>query len=155
MTNILEQFEQQQLERLTENKSIPEFQAGDTVRVHVRIIEGQNERVQTFEGLCISRKNRGIHSSFTVRKISHGEGVERIFPLYSPRLDKIELVRRGVVRRAKLYYIRELTGKAARITEKRTFVSKKDKNKAEAASKAKAAPKAAEAKKEDNTTETK
>ncbi len=120
--NALQKFEQQQLEQLTNNKVIPDFQAGDTVRVNVRIIEGNKERVQAYEGICIARKNAGLNSSFTVRKISHGEGVERVFPLYSPRLDSIELVRRGVVRRAKLYYIRELSGKAARIKEKKDFL---------------------------------
>ena len=124
--NALEKFEQAQLAKLTENKSIPEFAAGDTVRVNVRIIEGNKERVQAYEGVCIARKNRGINSAFTVRKISHGEGVERVFPLYSPRIDSIELVRRGVVRRAKLYYMRNLQGKAARIAEKRDFSSKKE-----------------------------
>lgn len=118
--NLLQKFEQDQTAKLTTGKPIPEFAPGDTVRVNVRIIEGANERIQAFEGVCIARSNRGLHSSFTVRKISHGEGVERVFPLYSPRLESIELVRRGEVRRAKLYYLRGLTGKAARITEKRT-----------------------------------
>jgi len=121
MVNLVEQYEQKQIERLSAGKQIPEFQAGDAVRVHVRIVEGKNERIQAFEGLCIARKNRGVNSSFTVRKISHGEGVERVFPLYSPRVEKIEVVRRGVVRRAKLYYMRALTGKAARIQEKRDY----------------------------------
>lgn len=113
------QFEEEQLARLTEGKTIPAFAPGDTVKVGVKIAEGESERVQFFEGVCIARKNRGINSSFTLRKISHGEGVERIFPLYSPRIDSIERVRRGEVRRAKLYYMRNLTGKAARIKEKR------------------------------------
>jgi large subunit ribosomal protein L19 len=121
MTNILQQFEADQLAKVLGNKVIPDFQAGDTLRVNVSITEGKNERIQAFEGLCIARKNKGINSSFTVRKISHGEGVERLFPLYSPRVDSIEVVRKGVVRRAKLYYMRELTGKAARIKEKRDF----------------------------------
>jgi large subunit ribosomal protein L19 len=120
--NLLQQIEQETLQKATSGKAIPAFSAGDTVRVNVRIIEGNNERVQAFEGVCISRKNRGLNSSFTIRKISHGEGVERQFPLYSPRLDSIELVRRGDVRRAKLYYLRGLTGKAARIVEKRDTV---------------------------------
>jgi len=124
MANLLQKFEQDQVARLTEGKEIPDFQAGDTVRVSVRIVEGKNERIQAFEGLCIARKNKGLNSAFTVRKISHGEGVERVFPLYAPRVEKIEVVRRGVVRRAKLYYMRELTGKAARITEKRDNVAK-------------------------------
>jgi large subunit ribosomal protein L19 len=95
------------------------FRPGDTVRVNVRVIEGTRERVQAFEGVCIAKKNRGINSSFTVRKISYGEGVERVFPLYSPRIDSIDVVRRGKVRRAKLYYLRERRGKSARIAERR------------------------------------
>ena len=116
--NTLQKLEKDYVEKLTGGKAVTEFNEGDTVRVNVRIIEGDNERVQAFEGVCIARKNSGLNSSFTVRKISHGEGVERIFPLYSPRLDSIQLVRRGDVRRAKLYYLRGLTGKAARIREK-------------------------------------
>ena len=95
------------------------FRPGDTLRVNVKVIEGTRERVQAFEGVCIARANRGIGSSFTVRKISYGEGVERVFPLYSPRIDSIEVVRQGAVRRAKLYYLRGLTGKAARIAERK------------------------------------
>lgn len=121
MTNLLEQYEAEQIKRLTENKEIPDFQAGDTIKVNVRIVEGKNERIQAFEGLCIAKKNRQLNSSFTVRKISNGEGIERVFPLYGPRVDSIVVVRRGVVRRAKLYYMRKLTGKAARIKEKRDF----------------------------------
>ncbi len=124
--NLLQKIEQEQIEKLTENKSIPEFSAGDTVRVNVRIIEGTTERIQAFEGVCIARKNAGLHSSFTVRKLSHGEGVERVFPLYSPRLESIDVVRRGEVRRAKLYYLRGRTGKAARIREKIDFSKRKD-----------------------------
>lgn len=116
--NTLQKLEQEQIQKLAAGKTIPEFAPGDTIRVNVKIVEGNNERVQAFEGLCIGRKNRGLNSAFTVRKISHGEGVERVFPLYSPRVDSIEVVRRGEVRRAKLYYLRGLTGKAARITEK-------------------------------------
>jgi large subunit ribosomal protein L19 len=115
--NLLQTFEQQQLQKLTQNKKIPDFQAGDTVKVMVKVVEGTRERVQAFEGVCIARKNAGINSSFTVRKISYGEGVERVFPLYSPNIE-IQLVRKGVVRRAKLYYLRGLTGKKARIAEK-------------------------------------
>ena len=118
--NIIEQLEQEEVARLTENKKIPEFSPGDTLRVNVKVIEGNRERVQAFEGVCIARRNRGVNSAFTVRKISYGEGVERIFPLYSPRIDSIELVRRGDVRRAKLYYLRERRGKSARIAEKTT-----------------------------------
>lgn len=116
--NIIEQIEQEQIEKLTESKDVPNFGAGDTLRVHVKVVEGTRERVQVFEGVCIARRNAGLNSSFTVRKISYGEGVERVFPLYSPRIEEIELVRRGVVRRAKLYYLRALRGKKARIAEK-------------------------------------
>ena len=116
--NQLQQIEQAHLAELTQGKTIPTFAAGDTVRVNYRIVEGTNERVQAFEGICIAKKNRGLHSAFTVRKLSHGEGVERIFPLYSTNIDSIELIRRGAVRRAKLYYLRGRTGKAARIAEK-------------------------------------
>ena len=117
--NIIENLEQQQITQLTAERPVPDFRAGDTLRVNVRVIEGTRERVQAFEGVCIARRNRGMNSSFTVRKISYGEGVERIFPLYSPRIDSIQVVRKGKVRRAKLYYLRELRGKAARITERR------------------------------------
>jgi large subunit ribosomal protein L19 len=120
--NTLQKLEHDYTAKLTEGKKIADFAPGDTLRVNVRIIEGDNERVQAFEGVCIARKNSGLNSSFTVRKISHGEGVERIFPLYSPRLDSIEMIRRGDVRRAKLYYLRGLTGKAARIREKQAAV---------------------------------
>ncbi|MDJ0686142.1 MAG: 50S ribosomal protein L19 [Alphaproteobacteria bacterium] len=116
--NMIQQLEDEQRAKLADGKDIPDFQPGDTVRVRVKVVEGNRERVQAFEGVCIARKNAGLNSSFTVRKISYGEGVERIFPLYSPRLDGIELVRRGKVRRAKLYYLRGRTGKAARIAER-------------------------------------
>ncbi len=118
--NLLQKFNQAQVEKLTEGKTIPEFSPGDTVRVNVKVIEGTRERVQAYEGVCIARKNADFNSSFTVRKISYGEGVERVFPLYSPRIDSIELVRKGDVRRAKLYYLRDLRGKSARITERTT-----------------------------------
>jgi large subunit ribosomal protein L19 len=118
--NTLEKFEAKQLAERSATANIPEFGAGDTVRVNVRVVEGTRERVQAYEGVCIARKNAGINSSFTVRKISYGEGVERVFPLYSPRLDSIELVRKGRVRRAKLYYLRDLRGKRARISERTT-----------------------------------
>ncbi len=118
--NIIEQLEKEQLDTLAAQREVPEFQAGDTLRVHVKVTEGTRERVQIFEGVCIARKNAGINSAFTVRKISYGEGVERIFPLYSPRIDQIEVVRRGAVRRAKLYYLRGRRGKSARIAEKVT-----------------------------------
>jgi large subunit ribosomal protein L19 len=117
--NVLQELEREQIAARTAERPIPEFAPGDTVRVNVKVVEGSRERVQAFEGVCIARKNRGINSSFTVRKISYGEGVERIFPLYSPQLASIEVVRRGRVRRAKLYYLRGRTGKAARIQEKR------------------------------------
>jgi len=116
--NILETIEKEQLDKLAADKEIPEFAAGDTIKVHVKVKEGETERVQIFEGVCIARKNAGLNSSFTVRKLSFGEGVERVFPLYSPNVAQIEMVRRGDVRRAKLYYLRGRTGKAARIAEK-------------------------------------
>ena len=116
--NIIEQIEKDQIASLTGGNPVPEFGPGDTVRVHVKVVEGTRERIQVFEGVCIARKNAGINSAFTVRKISYGEGVERVFPLYSPRIEKIETVRRGKVRRAKLYYLRGLRGKKARIAEK-------------------------------------
>jgi large subunit ribosomal protein L19 len=117
--NIIEQLEKEQAENLSGERAIPNFGPGDTLRVNVKVVEGSRERVQAFEGVCIGRSNRGINSSFTVRKISYGEGVERIFPLYSPRIDSIDVLRRGAVRRAKLYYLRGRTGKKARIAEKR------------------------------------
>ena len=117
--NILEKLEQQQIAARAENAAIPEFGPGDTLRVNVKVVEGTRERIQVFEGVCIARKNRSLNSAFTVRKISYGEGVERIFPLYSPQISSIEVVRRGAVRRAKLYYLRGRTGKRARIAEKR------------------------------------
>ncbi|MEM8588815.1 MAG: 50S ribosomal protein L19 [Pseudomonadota bacterium] len=118
--NIVEQIGQEQVEKLTAERPVPEFSAGDTVRVNVKVVEGTRERVQAYEGVCIARKNDGINSSFTVRKISYGEGVERVFPLYSPRIDSIEVIRRGAVRRAKLYYLRDRRGKSARIAERTT-----------------------------------
>ena len=124
--NLLQKIEAQQMEKLTAATKIPDFAPGDTVRVNVRVIEGTRERVQAYEGLCIARKNAGVNSSFTVRKISLGEGVERVFPLYSPRLESIKLVRRGDVRRAKLYYLRDRRGKSARIAERTTGVGMVD-----------------------------
>ena len=118
--NVIQQLEQEQIEALTAQRPVPEFAPGDTLRVNVKVVEGTRERVQAFEGVCIARKSRGINSNFTVRKISYGEGVERVFPLYSPRIDSIQVVRRGDVRRAKLYYLRGRTGKAARIAEQTT-----------------------------------
>ena len=117
--NLIETLEREAIDALTKDKPVPEFRPGDTLRVGVKVIEGDRTRVQKFEGVCIARANKGVGSSFTVRKISFGEGVERVFPLYSPIIDKIEVVRRGDVRRAKLYYLRGRTGKAARIAERR------------------------------------
>ena len=116
----LTKIEAAQVAKLKETAKLPEFRPGDTVKVNVKVVEGDRERVQAFEGVCIARKNAGLNSSFTVRKISYGEGVERVFPLYSPRLTSVELIRAGDVRRAKLYYLRGRRGKAARITERTT-----------------------------------
>ena len=118
--NTIERLDQEQIAKLTAGKKIPDFAPGDTVKVNVKVVEGSRERIQAYEGVCIARSNRGLNSSFTVRKISYNEGVERVFPLYSPMIDSIQLVRRGDVRRAKLYYLRGRTGKAARIAEKTT-----------------------------------
>ncbi len=123
MSKQLQQFEQEQIAKLIEGKRYDKFSYGDTVRVNVKIVEGTAERIQAFEGVCIAIRNRGLQSSFVVRKISHDQGVERRFPLFSPRIDSIVTVRRGVVRRAKLYYMRNLRGKAARIKEK--FIEQK------------------------------
>ena len=117
--NLIAELEKEQMDRLLAERGVPDFRPGDTLRVNVKVIEGTRERVQAFEGVCIARRNRGINSAFTVRKISYGEGVERVFPLHSPRIDSIEVVRRGRVRRAKLYYLRGRTGKSARIAERR------------------------------------
>lgn len=119
--NIIEKLEQEQIAKLTEGKTVPEFGAGDTLRVDVKVREGDRERVQAFEGVCIARSNKGISSNFTVRKISYGEGVERVFPVFGPVVENITVIRRGKVRRAKLYYLRGRTGKSARIAEKRDF----------------------------------
>lgn len=119
--NLLQKIEAQQVEKLKTTSKLSEFDIGDTVRVNVKVIEGTRERIQAYEGICIARKNAGLNSAFTVRKISYGEGVERVFPLYSPRIDSVERVRRGDVRRSKLYYLRKLHGKAARITEKTDY----------------------------------
>ena len=124
--NLLQKIEAAEMEKLVAGKKIPEFAPGDTVRVNVRVIEGTRERVQAYEGICTARRNAGSNSSFTVRKISLGEGVERVFPLYSPRLESILLVRRGDVRRAKLYYLRDRRGKSARIAERTTGVGMTD-----------------------------
>jgi large subunit ribosomal protein L19 len=118
MNNLLETFEKKQIERLTGKKRIPTFRPGDTLKVTIRITEGDKSRLQAFEGMCIARKNNSVNSNFTVRKLSHGEGVERVFPLFSPIIEKIEVIRKGDVRRAKLYYLRDLTGKKARIADR-------------------------------------
>ncbi len=124
--NLLQKIEQQQMEKLQANAKLAEFTIGDTVRVNVKVVEGTRERIQAYEGVCIAMRNAGLNSAFTVRKISYGEGVERVFPLYSPRIDSVERVRRGEVRRSKLYYLRNLRGKKARITEKVDFVEQKE-----------------------------
>ena len=116
--NLIQQLEQEQVAKLSAGKDIPDFGPGDTVIVNVKVVEGERSRVQAYEGVCIARSGGGLNESFTVRKISYGEGVERVFPLYSPNIDSIKLVRRGKVRRAKLYYLRGLRGKRARITER-------------------------------------
>ncbi len=135
--NILEAFEREQIEKLSEDRQAPWFAPGDTLRVKVKVVEGSRERLQAFEGVCIARRNRGLNSSFTVRKISYGEGVERVFPLYSPNIAGIEVVRRGDVRRAKLYYLRSRRGKRARISEKTDgYVAKIDARGREASQKA-------------------
>ena len=119
--NLLQKIEQQQMEKLQVTAKIATFGIGDTVIVNVKVVEGTRERIQAYQGVCIARKNAGINSSFTVRKISYGEGVERVFPLYSPRVESVELVRRGTVRRSKLYYLRALRGRAARIVERTDY----------------------------------
>jgi large subunit ribosomal protein L19 len=116
--NLIQELEKEQIEKLTTGKEIPDFQPGDTLIVNVKVVEGERTRIQAYEGVCIGRSGAGLHENFTVRKISYGEGVERVFPVYSPMLDSIKVVRRGKVRRAKLYYLRGLRGKAARIIEK-------------------------------------
>ena len=115
--NLIQTLDQEQVEKLSAGKEIPEFGPGDTIIVNVKVVEGERSRVQAYEGVCIGRSGRGLHQNFTVRKISYGEGVERVFPLYSPMIDSIKVVRRGKVRRAKLYYLRGLRGKKARIAE--------------------------------------
>ena len=118
MNNILKKIEKDHIEKLVTNKKIPTFRPGDTLKINVKIIEGERSRLQVFEGVCIARKNNGINSNFTVRKISHGEGVEKVFPLFSPIIDTIEVIRKGDVKRSKLYYLRDRTGKSARIADK-------------------------------------
>ena len=131
--NIIENIEKEQMEKLLEGKNLPNFKPGDTLRVHTKVKEGDRERIQVYEGVCIARKNDGLNSSFTVRKISFGEGVERVFPLYSPNVAKIEVSRIGKVRRAKLYFLRALRGRSARIADdlSATAKAKDEENKGE------------------------
>jgi len=124
--NIVQKIGQEEIARVTEGKEIPDFRPGDTVRVDYRVVEGERERIQAFEGVCIARKNAGVASAFTVRKIASGEGVERVFPLYSPNVEKIAIIRQGRVRRAKLYYLRGRRGRAARIRERRRTTKTQD-----------------------------
>jgi len=145
MTDIIRQLEAEQAAKIEEKRKLPDFQPGDTVRVQVRVTEGTRTRVQAYEGVCIARSGAGLNENFTVRKISYGEGVERVFPVYSPVVEGVELVRRGKVRRAKLYYLRGLTGKAARIAEKKDNRTKAEREADKAAAaKAEAAKAAAE-----------
>ena len=118
MTNLMQKFEKDQIDRLTSKKRIPAFRPGDTIKVTLKIVEGERSRLQVYEGMCIARKNNSLNSKFTVRKLSHGEGVERVFPLFSPIIDSIEVIRKGDVKRAKLYYLRDRTGKRARIADR-------------------------------------
>ena len=118
MSNLLQKYEKQQINKLTSKKRIPAFRTGDTLKVTLKIVEGEKSRLQAYEGICIARKNNSLNSKFTVRKMSHGEGVERVFSLFSPNIDKIEIIRKGDVRRAKLYYLRDRTGKSARIADR-------------------------------------
>src|SRR5215475_4573586 len=121
--DIIQQLEKEQVEKLSAGKEIPDFQPGDTVLVNVKVVEGERTRIQAYEGVCIGRAGSGLNENFTVRKISYGEGVERVFPLYSPMIDSIRVVRHGKVRRAKLYYLRDLRGKSARILEREGFAA--------------------------------
>jgi large subunit ribosomal protein L19 len=142
--NLIQQLEKEQFDKLSAAKDIPDFGPGDTVIVNVKVVEGDRTRVQAYEGVCIGRHGGGLNQGFTVRKISYGEGVERVFPLYSPMIDSIKVVRRGRVRRAKLYYLRDLRGKSARIVEKKSDAAQIAAD-AAAAAKAAAAPKAPKA----------
>ncbi|MBF0270145.1 MAG: 50S ribosomal protein L19 [Alphaproteobacteria bacterium] len=135
--NLLQKFEQREMERLVAERPVPDFRPGDTLRVNVKVVEGDRTRLQAFEGMCIARKNNGVNSAFTVRKISYGEGVERVFPLYAPTVASIEVVRRGAVRRSKLYFLRDRRGKSARIAEAQGSWLKKDEAPASAPSEAK------------------
>ena len=156
--NVIQEIEQEQLDQLVARRPVPDFSPGDTLRVNVRVIEGSRERVQAFEGVCIGKKNAGINSAFTVRKISYGEGVERVFPLYTPKIESIEVIRRGDVRRAKLYYLRGRTGKAARIAEKVVYRREDDaqpESKTAKRKEARAAKQAAKQARKDKATEPK
>ena len=133
MTNIIEQLEKEQMAEVAAKRQVPDFGPGDTLKVNVRVTEGSRERIQAFEAVCIGRSGAGVNESFTMRKISYGEGLERVFPVYSPMIDSIEVVRRGDVRRAKLYYLRGRQGKSARITEKQDWRRKEDAKTAAAA----------------------
>jgi large subunit ribosomal protein L19 len=144
--NIIEQLDAEQMKRLSDIRKIPDFQPGDTVIVNVKVKEGERSRVQAYEGVCIARAGAGINESFTVRKISYGEGVERVFPIFSPIIDSLTVVRRGKVRRAKLYYLRDRRGKSARIAERVDTTAKKAAGAAKTAAPKTAAPKAATAK---------
>ena len=144
---MIQKLNEETIAKLQATTKVPEFKPGDTLRVNVKVVEGERERVQMFEGVCIARKNAGVNSAFTVRKISYGEGVERIFPLYSPRIAGIEVVRRGDVRRAKLYYLRGRTGKSARIKELQAFQSQQESASAEAPAGAESATPAPKAEK--------
>ena len=117
--NIIDEIEKEQIKEISQKRNVPEFGPGDTLKIHLKVLEGNRERIRVFEGVCIARSNKGLNSSFTVRKISNGEGVERVFPVYSPLIEKFEVVRRGDVRRSKLYYLRDRSGKKARISERR------------------------------------
>ena len=131
--DLIKQLEAEQIATVTAKRKLPEFAPGDTVRVNVKVVEGTRERIQAYEGVCIGRQGAGLNESFTVRKISYGEGVERVFPVHGPMIESVDLVRRGRVRRAKLYYLRGLTGKAARITERADKKTGKGETEAEAA----------------------
>jgi large subunit ribosomal protein L19 len=132
--NLIKRLEAEQMAKLSAGKTIPDFEPGDTVSVNVKVVEGERTRIQAYEGVCIARSGQGLNENFTVRKISYGEGVERVFPLYSPLVDSIKVVRRGKVRRAKLYYLRGLRGKSARITEKQERAGREGAEAAKAAS---------------------
>jgi large subunit ribosomal protein L19 len=137
--NLIKQLEQEQMAKLSAGRALPDFEPGDTVSVNVKVVEGERTRIQAYEGVCIARSGAGLNENFTVRKISYGEGVERVFPLYSPMIDSLKVVRRGKVRRAKLYYLRGLRGKSARITEKQDHTGREAAETAKSGKSAKAA----------------